>query len=94
MRDGNARHGASKIARDITHQKAPRMRSARRSSASVSWQIPPGVIWVADTTKARTWFNKGGSEFSNRGDGAGTRLWLGAECHPDDEPRPFLQTLL
>jgi PAS domain S-box-containing protein len=59
--------GASKIARDVTHQK--RAEQAIRASEMrfrLMADSAPVLIWMADTSKACTWFNKAWLEFSNR----------------------------
>jgi PAS domain S-box-containing protein len=59
--------GASKIARDITQQK--RAEEALRVSNErfrLMANSAPVLIWIADQTKSRTWFNKVWLEFTGR----------------------------
>jgi len=59
--------GASKIARDITEQKRV---GAALKAADTRFRImadsAPVLIWMADTTKACTWFNRPWLEFTGR----------------------------
>jgi PAS domain S-box-containing protein len=59
--------GASKIARDITQQK--RIEEALRVSNErfrLMANTAPVLIWIADNSKARIWFNKRWLEFTGR----------------------------
>jgi PAS domain S-box-containing protein len=59
--------GASKIARDITQQK--RAEEALRVSNErfrLMADSAPVLIWIADHTKARNWFNRSWLEFTGR----------------------------
>jgi PAS domain S-box-containing protein len=59
--------GASKIARDITQQK--RIEEALRVSNErfrLMANTAPVLIWMADGSKSRTWFNRGWLEFTGR----------------------------
>jgi PAS domain S-box-containing protein len=59
--------GASKIARDITQQK--RTEEALRVSNErfrLMANAAPVLIWIADSSKSRNWFNKGWLEFTGR----------------------------
>jgi PAS domain S-box-containing protein len=59
--------GASKIARDITQQK--RAEAALRVSNErfrLMADSAPVLIWIADHTKARNWFNRSWLEFTGR----------------------------
>jgi PAS domain S-box-containing protein len=59
--------GASKIARDITLQK--RAEAALKASDArfrIMADCAPVLIWMADTTRACTWFNKTWREFTGR----------------------------
>jgi PAS domain S-box-containing protein len=59
--------GASKIARDITQQK--RAEEALRVSNErfrLLANSAPVLIWMADSSKSRIWFNKGWLEFTGR----------------------------
>jgi PAS domain S-box-containing protein len=59
--------GASKIARDITAQK--RAQEALRASDNrfrIMADSAPVLIWMADTTRSCTWFNKSWREFTGR----------------------------
>jgi PAS domain S-box-containing protein len=59
--------GASKIARDITLQK--RAQEALRASDDrfrIMADCAPVLIWMADTTRSCTWFNKTWREFTGR----------------------------
>jgi PAS domain S-box-containing protein len=59
--------GASKIARDITQQKqAEAMLQQSNERFRLMADSAPVLIWIADHTKARTWFNKGWLEFTGR----------------------------
>jgi PAS domain S-box-containing protein len=59
--------GASKIARDITVQKrAAEALLASDARFRIMADSAPVLIWMADTTKACTWFNKGWREFTGR----------------------------
>ncbi len=59
--------GASKIARDITLQR--RAEQALRASDArfrIMADCAPVLIWLADTTRACTWFNKTWRDFTGR----------------------------
>lgn len=59
--------GASKIARDITIQKrAQEALQASDARFRVMADSAPVLIWMADTTRAFTWFNKTWREFTGR----------------------------
>jgi PAS domain S-box-containing protein len=58
---------ASKIARDITVQKrAAGALAASDARFRIMADSAPVLIWMADTTKRCTWFNKGWREFTGR----------------------------
>ena len=84
--------GASKIARDITHQK--REAEAIRAS-EVRFRLmadcAPVLIWMADTSKSCTWFNKAWLDFSSRAMEQEIGFGWVQNIHPDDLDR-FLQT--
>jgi len=83
--------GASKIARDVTHQR--RAEQAMRAS-EVRFRLmadsAPVLIWIADTSKACTWFNKAWLEFSNRTMEQELGFGWVQSIHPEDLDR-FLQ---
>jgi PAS domain S-box-containing protein len=83
--------GASKIARDVTHQR--RAEQAMRAS-EVRFRLmadsAPVLIWIADTSKACTWFNKAWLEFSNRTMEQELGFGWVQNIHPEDLDR-FLQ---
>jgi PAS domain S-box-containing protein len=84
--------GASKIARDVTHQK----RAAQAIRASeVRFRLmadsAPVLIWIADTSKACTWFNRAWLEFSNRTMEQELGFGWVQSIHPDDLDN-FLRT--
>lgn len=59
--------GASKIARDITAQR--RAEAALKASDNrfhIMADSAPVLIWLADTTRACTWFNKSWRDFTGR----------------------------
>jgi PAS domain S-box-containing protein len=93
MRDNSGRIvGASKIARDVTHQKraaeairASEMRFRRTADSA------PVLIWMADASKACIWFNKAWLEFSNREMEQELGFGWVQNIHPEDMDR-FLQT--
>jgi PAS domain S-box-containing protein len=59
--------GASKIARDITDQKrAEQALKATDARFRIMADNAPVLIWMADTTRACTWFNKTWREFTGR----------------------------
>ncbi len=59
--------GASKIARDITQQKrAEESLRVSNERFRLMADSAPVLIWIADHTKARAWFNKAWLEFSGR----------------------------
>ena len=59
--------GASKIARDITQQKrAEESLRVSNERFQLMADSAPVLIWIADHTKARAWFNKAWLEFSGR----------------------------
>jgi PAS domain S-box-containing protein len=80
--------GASKIARDVTHRK--RAEQAIRAS-EVRFRLmadsAPVLIWMADTSKASTWFNKAWLEFSNRTMEQELGFGWVQNIHPDDLDR-------
>jgi PAS domain S-box-containing protein len=92
MRDVNGTiFGASKIARDVTHQK--RAEDAVRASEMrfrLMADSAPVLIWIADTSKACTWFNKAWLEFSNRTMEQELGFGWVQSIHPEDLDR-FLQ---
>ncbi len=77
--------GASKIARDITFQKraaeALRMSDARFRIMADS---APVLIWMADTTRAFTWFNKTWREFTGRAPEEELGFGWTKSVHPED----------
>jgi PAS domain S-box-containing protein len=80
--------GASKIARDVTRQK--RAEEAIRASEMrfrLMADSAPVLIWMADTTKAFTWFNKAWLEFSNRTLEQEIGFGWVQNIHPDDLDR-------
>jgi PAS domain S-box-containing protein len=93
MRDVNGTIiGASKIARDVTRQK--RAEEAIRASEMrfrLMADSAPVLIWMADTSKAFTWFNKAWLEFSNRTLEQEIGFGWVQNIHPDDLDR-FLST--
>jgi PAS domain S-box-containing protein len=59
--------GASKIARDVTHQKrADEALQASNQRFRLMADSAPALIWMADVTKACTWFNQAWLEFTGR----------------------------
>jgi PAS domain S-box-containing protein len=89
MRDVNGTVvGASKIARDVTHQK--RAEQAVRAS-EVRFRLmadsAPVLIWMADTSKAFTWFNRAWLEFSDRTMEQELGFGWVQNIHPDDLDR-------
>jgi PAS domain S-box-containing protein len=59
--------GASKVARDITHQKAAeRALVASDARFRLLANSAPVLIWMSDSTKAFTWFNRSWLEFTGR----------------------------
>ena len=59
--------GASKIARDITQQKrAEESLRVSNERFRLMADSAPVLIWIADHTKARNWFNKGWLDFTGR----------------------------
>jgi len=59
--------GASKIARDITHQKyAEEALRVSNDRFRLMANVAPVLIWIADHTKSRIWFNKAWLEFTGR----------------------------
>jgi PAS domain S-box-containing protein len=59
--------GASKIARDITEQKrAEQALKAIDARFRIMADFAPVLIWMSDTTRAYTWFNKTWLEFTGR----------------------------
>jgi PAS domain S-box-containing protein len=59
--------GASKIARDITQQKrAEEALQVSNERFRLMADSAPVLIWIADQTKGRNWFNKGWLEFTGR----------------------------
>ena len=89
IRDMNgAIFGASKIARDVTHQK--RAEQAIRASEMrfrLMADSAPVLIWMADTSKAFTWFNKAWLEFGNRTMEQELGFGWVQNIHPDDLDR-------
>jgi PAS domain S-box-containing protein len=80
--------GASKIARDVTHRK--RAEQAVRASEMrfrLMADSAPVLIWMADTSKACTWFNKAWLEFSNRTMEQELGFGWVQNIHPDDLDR-------
>ena len=80
--------GASKIARDISEQK--RAEEALRVSNQrfrLMANSAPVLIWLADISKSRTWFNRQWLEFTGRTlDEDGGFGWT-QNVHPDDLAR-------
>jgi PAS domain S-box-containing protein len=77
--------GASKIARDITQQK--RAEEALRVSNErfrLMADSAPVLIWMADTTKVRTWFNKSWLDFTGRAAEQETGFGWTQNVHEDD----------
>jgi PAS domain S-box-containing protein len=59
--------GASKIARDITtERKAEEALRARDARFRTMADSAPVMIWMADTTRSCTWFNKSWCDFTGR----------------------------
>jgi PAS domain S-box-containing protein len=59
--------GASKIARDITPQKyAQETLRVTNQRFRMMADSAPVLIWIADSTKGRSWFNKGWLDFTGR----------------------------
>jgi PAS domain S-box-containing protein len=80
--------GASKIARDITAQKrgeeALRVSNARFRLMADS---APVLIWIADHSKSRIWFNKSWLEFTGRALGQEVGFAWTQNVHEDDLAR-------
>jgi PAS domain S-box-containing protein len=77
--------GASKIARDISQQK--RVEEVLRVSNDrfrLMADSAPVLIWIADLTKARNWFNKGWLEFTGRTADQETGFGWTQNVHEDD----------
>jgi PAS domain S-box-containing protein len=77
--------GASKIARDITQQK--RAEEALRLSTErfrLMADSAPVLIWIADHTKARNWFNRSWLEFTGRSTEEDAGFGWTQNIHEDD----------
>jgi PAS domain S-box-containing protein len=77
--------GASKIARDITQQK--RAEEALRSIHErfrLMADSAPVLIWIADHTKSRNWFNKRWLNFTGRSPEQETGFGWTQNVHEDD----------
>ncbi|HKU90507.1 MAG TPA: PAS domain S-box protein [Steroidobacteraceae bacterium] len=80
--------GASKIARDITQQK--RAEQALRVSNErfrLMADSAPVLIWMADHTKARNWFNKSWLDFTGRTPDQEAGFGWTQNVHEDDLAR-------
>jgi PAS domain S-box-containing protein len=80
--------GASKIARDITLQK--RAEEGLRVSNErfrLMADSAPVLIWMADHTKARNWFNKGWLDFTGRASHQEAGFGWTQNVHEDDLAR-------
>jgi PAS domain S-box-containing protein len=83
--------GASKIARDVTHRRhAEQAMRATELRFRLMADSAPVLIWIADTSKACTWFNKAWLEFSNRTMEQELGFGWVQNIHPEDLDR-FLQ---
>src|SRR5690349_3227452 len=59
--------GASKIARDISHQKrAEEALHVSNQRFRLMADAAPVLLWIADSSKSRNWFNKRWLEFTGR----------------------------
>ena len=77
--------GASKIARDITQQK--RAEEAMRASNErfrLMADSAPVLIWIADHTKSRNWFNKRWLNFTGRSPEQESGFGWTQNVHEDD----------
>ncbi|HZO22475.1 MAG TPA: PAS domain S-box protein [Steroidobacteraceae bacterium] len=86
VRDGSGRIvGASKIARDITHQKSAESQvRASEQRFRLMADSAPVLIWMSDASRARTWCNKAWLDFT--GGTLEHELGFGwsEHVHPDD----------
>jgi PAS domain S-box-containing protein len=77
--------GASKIARDITHQKASeRALAASDSRFRLLANSAPVLIWLADQTKGFTWLNESWLQFTGRSPEQELGFGWTENVHPDD----------
>lgn len=77
--------GASKIARDITHQKAiERALAASDARFRLLANCAPVLIWLADGTKGYTWLNESWLRFTGRGLEQELGFGWTENIHPDD----------
>jgi PAS domain S-box-containing protein len=77
--------GASKIARDITHQKATeRALAASDARFRQLANSAPVLIWLADRTKGLTWVNESWLQFTGRSPEQELGFGWTENVHPDD----------